>query len=113
MLQTPKAKSSSNRSKKQTAKQSERNGQGNLKQIIGSVGSTSKYQGWSVEGICLFNVLYDLITKLHRSKEGTEFEEMFLSHCEAQNSKKGKKKSVAMSVKYEAVRHDIWDTNVF
>src|SRR5687768_10011769 len=108
--QTPKAKVTNNKTKKYLAKHTLQNGHDNVDSVIVSVGSTSKYQGWSVKGIQHFNVLYDKITKLHNSKEGKEFEELLLLHCEERNSKKGKKKSEATSIKYEAVRHDLWDT---
>ena len=53
-------------------------------------GSTSKYQGWLVEGIQHFNDLYDLILELCTSIGGLEFEEKFLLFCEDSKNKKMK-----------------------
>ena len=47
------------------------------------------YQGWSVQGICCFNILYDLVVKEWDSEAGTLFEEQFLQYM--QNKKKKQK----------------------
>ena len=40
------------------------------------------YQGWSVQGICCFNILYDLVDKELDSKAGTLFEEQLLQYMQ-------------------------------
>ena len=44
--------------------------------------STSMYQGWSVQGICCFNELYDLVAHERSTKLGKDFDKNFLESCQ-------------------------------
>lgn len=86
-----------------------------IKEITEKVDSqpstTSKYQGWSVQGIQRFNKLYDMISKEQNLDVGSTFEQAFLTYCldakESKSSKRNKNKSVI----YEVCRHELWDAS--
>ena len=51
-------------------------------QVQKNTSKTSMYQGWSVQGIWHFNILYDLVEKEQDSEAGTLFEEQFLLYMQ-------------------------------
>src|SRR5687767_5753492 len=53
--------------------------------------TTSKFQGWSVEGINCFNELYDFIDKERKLDIGINFENKFVWYCLAVRENKMKK----------------------
>ena len=55
--------------------------------------STSKFQGWSVEGLNRFNELYDFIDKERKSDVGINFENKFVRYCLVARDNKMLKKS--------------------
>ena len=54
--------------------------------------TTSKFQGWSIEGIKQFNELYDLVEKECESENGVSFEESFLLTCIEEKESVSKKR---------------------
>ena len=64
------------------------------------------HQGWSVQGIRCFNVLYDLVEKERETQAGFMFEEDFLLYM--QEKKNNSKKKESKNNEYELCRHDLW-----
>ena len=87
------------------ASQTPRNLQANQDQTKTS--RASMYQGWSVQGIWRFNILYDLVEKDLDSEAGTVFEEQFLQYMQ-DKKEKGKQKDAKKNTEYEMCRHDLW-----
>jgi len=87
------------------ASQTPRNLQPNCKQK--NTSRTSMYQGWSVQGIRRFNILYDLVEKERDSEAGTVFEEQFLQYMQ-DKKEKGNQKNAKKNIEYEICRHDLW-----
>ena len=74
--------------------------------------STAKFQGWSIEGIKRFNLIYDVITKERQSENGINFEKEFLMYCISARENKNKTAKKKKIVSYEVCKHNLWDTNV-
>ena len=88
------------------ASQTPRNLQPN--QVQKNTSRTSMYQGWSVQGIRRFNILYDLVYKERDSEAGTLFEEQFLLSMQDKKEKGKQKNSTKKNIEYEMCRHDLW-----
>lgn len=71
--------------------------------------STHMYQGWSIQGIRRFNVLYDLVQKERNSVAGRLFEEEFLQEMQEKKANTNKK-DTKKNIEYEVCRHDLWVT---
>ena len=60
-------------------------------QVQKNTSRTSMYQGWSVQGIRCFNIIYDLVYKERDSEAGTLFEEQFLQYMQEETKRKPEK----------------------
>jgi hypothetical protein len=105
-IQTTKNTEQQNGKKKGKAKDAKQIKNEYQKALNGS--STSKYHGWSVNGMKRFNELYDKIEKERAEQIGTAFDVDFLKFSLEQNEKKKKKQKIDTSI-FESCRHELFD----
>ena len=75
----------------------------------GANASSQRFKGWSKEGLCCFNKLYDLVEEDMKGDHARKWEEDFCKYCNVGGaSGKGKKKEDHLIESDEDVRQDSW-----
>ena len=74
----------------------------------GKVATSQHNRGWSDEGLCQFNELFDLVQKNRETPFAKEYEENFRKWCEAKAAGNKRKKVEKLYVEAVQVRHELW-----